>query len=158
MTYVLESPETVESPEQLVAMIPLVVSRAEMPNVIGPGIVELFAVISAQNVGVVGPWFAHHFAMTDEQFDFAICVPVSSTVVASGRVIPGVRRAALVARAVMCGPYEHLSDGWSELMSWINSRGYQPEADLWEVYLTGPESSEDSATWRTQLNRPLTVK
>jgi len=27
--------------------------------------------------------------------------------------------------------------------------------DLWERYLTGPESNPDPATWRTELNRPL---
>ena len=27
--------------------------------------------------------------------------------------------------------------------------------DLWECYTVGPESSPDSADWRTELNRPL---
>jgi len=27
--------------------------------------------------------------------------------------------------------------------------------DLWEVYVAGPESGPDPATWRTELNRPL---
>jgi effector-binding domain-containing protein len=158
MTYLLEAPEIVESPEQLVAMIPLVVARAQMPEVMGPGIGEVFAVISAQNIGVAGPWFAHHYRITDEQFDFAICVPVSSAVSATGRVVPGVRRAATVARAVLCGPYEHLGDGWGELMTWIDESAHRAESDLWEVYLSGPESSSDSTMWRTQLNRPLMVQ
>ena len=28
--------------------------------------------------------------------------------------------------------------------------------DLWECYVAGPESNPDPATWRTELNRPLT--
>ncbi len=155
MTYVLETPEIVESPEQTVAMIPIVVARSKMPEVMGPGISEVFAVVSAQNIPITGPWFAHHFEITDETFDFAICVPIATPVEPSGRVVPGTRRAALVARAVLVGPYEHLSDGWGELMAWIDRNGHQPASDLWEVYLTGPDASPDSSTWRTQLNRPL---
>ncbi len=155
MTYTLEAPELVESPQQLVAKIRLVVARDQMPVVMGPGISELFSVVGAQNIEVVGPWFAHHNAITDTEFDFAICVPVASPVAPTGRVVPGVRDAALVARAVMCGPYEHLGDGWGELMAWIESQGLQPRSDLWEVYLVGPESGDDSSKWRSELNRPL---
>jgi hypothetical protein len=54
----------------------------------------------------------------------------------ASRVVHGVRRASQVAPAVLCGAYEHLGDGWGELMSWIDAH--------------------DSSEWRTELNRPLT--
>jgi effector-binding domain-containing protein len=155
VTYRLEGLQVTDSPQQLVAKIPLVVEHGQMPSVIGPGISEVFSVISAQSISVVGPWFAHHYKITETHFDFAICVPVSSPVAASGRVIPGVRDATQVARAVLCGPYEHLSDGWSELMAWVEAEGLQPRSDLWEIYTAGPESGDDSSDWRTELNRPL---
>jgi hypothetical protein len=85
MSYILEVPRLVDSPEQLVAMIPLVVSRDQMPVVMGPGIGEIFSVVSVQGIPVTGPWFAHHYKITDTHFDFAICVPVASAVTASGR-------------------------------------------------------------------------
>jgi effector-binding domain-containing protein len=155
MSFTLEAPQIVDSPEQFVAKIPLRVERDQMPVVMGPGITEVFSVISAQSITPTGPWFAHHFEISETHFDFAICVPVASPVTASGRVIPGVRAAACVAQAVLCGPYEHLGDGWGELMAWIEAQALKPRSDLWEVYVTGPESGPDSATWRTQLNRPL---
>jgi effector-binding domain-containing protein len=155
MSYVLEAPEVVESPEQLVAKIPIVVARDQMPSVMGPGISEVFSVISAQGIEVAGPWFAHHYSITDAQFDFAICVPVVTPVAAAGRVVPGKREASTVVRAVLCGPYEHLSDGWGELMTWIDAQGHNARTDLWEVYAQGPESGDDSSKWRTELNRPL---
>lgn len=151
----LGTPRIVDSPEQLVAKIALVVPRDQMPVVMGPGISELFTVVSAQGIEVTGPWFAHHYEITDTTFDFAICVPVASPVTASGRVIPDVREAARVARAVLSGPYEGLGDGWGELMTWIAAEGLQPRTDLWEIYVTGPESGDDSSQWRTELNRPL---
>jgi effector-binding domain-containing protein len=151
----LATPQIVESPEQLVAKIALVVARDQMPVVMGPGINEVFTVLSAQGIKVTGPWFAHHYEITDTTFDFAICVPVASPVAPSGRVIPGVREAVRVARAVLSGPYEGLGDGWGEFMTWIAAEGLRPRADLWEVYTTGPESGDDSSQWRTELNRPL---
>ncbi len=126
-----------------------------MPVVMGPGISEVFSVTSAQSITPTGPWFAHHFEITETHFDFAICVPVADAITASGRVVPGVREAARVARAILCGPYEHLGDGWGELMAWIEAEGHRPRLDLWEVYATGPESGPDSSGWRTELNRPL---
>lgn len=35
---------------------------------------------------------------------------------------------------------------------------HTPAADLWEVDVAGPESSPDPATWRTELNQPLTAR
>lgn len=153
----LETPQIVDSPAQLVAKIPLVVERDQMPVVMGPGISELFTVVNAQGIEVTGPWFAHHYEISDTTFDFAICVPVASPVAPSGRVIPGLREAARVARAVLRGPYEGLGDGWGEMVAWIAAEGLRPRSDLWEVYTTGPESGDDSSQWRTELNRPLIV-
>ena len=41
-------------------------------------------------------------------------------------------------------------------MAWITAQGLAPGPDLWECYIAGPESDPDPATWRTELNRPLT--
>jgi effector-binding domain-containing protein len=88
-------------------------------------------------------------------FDFEACVPVGSPAAASGRVRPGRLPAARVARTVYRGPYEGLAGAWGELCAWIEANGLTPREDLWECYLTGPESSPDPADWRTELNRPL---
>jgi len=60
-----------------------------------------------------------------------------------------------VARTVFHGGYEDLGAAWGEFGKWISANGFTPAADLWEVYLAGPESGSDPATWRTELNRPL---
>ena len=62
-----------------------------------------------------------------------------------------------VARAVYRGPYEGLGAAWGEFNAWIAAKGHKPGPNFWEVYVAGPESSPDPATFRTQLNRPLTA-
>jgi hypothetical protein len=64
--------------------------------------------VSAQGIGLAGPWFTHHFKMDPEIFDFEICVPVTAPVDAVGRVLAGELSAVKVARTVYHGPYEGL--------------------------------------------------
>jgi effector-binding domain-containing protein len=70
-------------------------------------------------------------------------------------VEPGERPAARVARTVYHGPYVGLGPAWGEFGAWIAAEGHTPAPDLWECYLTGPESGPDPSGWRTELNRPL---
>ena len=83
-------------------------------------------------------------------------MPVTAAVSAAGRVKAGQLPAAMVARTVYHGPYEGLGPAWAEFDAWIAAEGRTPAPDLWECYVAGPESNPDPATWRTELNRPLT--
>jgi effector-binding domain-containing protein len=152
---VLDTPRITESADQLTALIPLTVPSAAIQEVMGPGIREVFAALAAQGVAPAGPWFTHHRRPPTDTFDFDICVPVAAPVAAAGRVRPGRLPAARVARAVYRGPYEGLAAAWGEFHAWVVANGHTPRADLWECYLVGPESGDDPAGWRTELNRPL---
>ncbi len=152
----IETPQIVQTTGQLMAVIRLTVPRAEIRNVMGPGLAELKATVEAQGIAHPGPWFTHHLRMDPAIFDFEICVPVTATVTATGRVQPGEWPAIKVARTVYHGPYEGLGSAWGEFDAWIVAQGLKPTPDLWECYVAGPESSSDPAAWRTQLNRPLT--
>ena len=152
----LDKPQITQTTAQLTAIIHLTIPRKEIRNVMGPGISELMAAIAAQGIAPAGPWFTHHLRMDPGIFDFEISVPVTTPVVATGRVKPGQLPAAKVARTVYHGPYEGLGEAWGEFDAWIAANGHTPASDLWECYVAGPESNPDPATWRTELNRPLT--
>jgi effector-binding domain-containing protein len=122
----------------------------------GPGIGELRAAIAAQGIAPAGPWFTHHLRMDPDTFDFEIGIPVTAPVTAAGRMKAGQLPATTVARTVFHGNYEGLGAAWGEFGAWIAAERHTPGADLWECYVAGPESSPDPATWRTELNRPLT--
>jgi effector-binding domain-containing protein len=151
----IETPEIVQTAAQLTAVIRLTVPREEIQTVMGPAIGEVFATVAAQGMAPTGPVFSHHFRMDPGIFDFEVGVPVSSPVAPAGRVKPGQLPATTVARAVYHGGYEGLGPAWGEFGDWVAANGHKPCQDLWECYVTGPESGPDPAGWRTQLNRPL---
>lgn len=151
----LDTPNIVTTPARLTAVIRLTIPRAEIRNVMGPGMRELLATLAAQGITPAGPMFSHHFRVHPDLFDFEIGVVVPVPVAPSGRVLAGEWPAATVARTVMHGGYELLAAAWPEFDDWIAAAGRIPGADLWESYLTGPEANPDPATWRTELSRPL---
>jgi effector-binding domain-containing protein len=151
----LDTPQITQTSAQQTAIIRLTVPRTEMQKVMGPGIKELMATVAAQGVGPAGPWFTHHLRRPTDTFDLEISVPVTAPVTPAGRVTGGQWPAMKVARAVYRGPYEGLAGAWGEFDAWVKANGHKPAADLWEVYVAGPESGSDPAEWRTELNRPL---
>lgn len=151
----IETPQIVQTTEQLTAVIRLTIPRSEIQQVMGPGIKELMAVVSAQGIGPVGPWLSHHLKMTPGIFDFEIAVPVLAPVTPEGRVQRGRLQAARAMRATHRGGYEGLGDAWGELDAWIAANGLTPGTDLWEVYRVGPEASQNPSDWRTELYRPI---
>ena len=151
----LDEPRIVQTERQPVAVIRLIIARAEIQNVMGPAITEVMAALAAQGIAPAGPVFSHHLRMDPEVFDFEVGVPITVPVSATGRVRASELPAATVARTVYHGDYEGLGSAWGEFMDWIAAEGHEPAQDLWECYVTGPESDPDPDTWRTELNRPL---
>ena len=151
----IEEPQVVETPAQLLATIHVETPRSNVQQVMGPGISEAMTAVREQGIGPAGPWLAHHLKMTPEVFDFDICVPVSAPVTAVGRVKPWQRPALKVVRTVYHGPYEGLGGAWHEFAGWIEAQGHKTADDLYECYVVGPESSPSPSNWRTELSRPV---
>lgn len=148
----IDRPYIVETRTQQAAVIRLTIPREEIRSVMGPAIGEVMSTVAAQGVKVAGPVFSHHFKMDPKVFDFEVGVPVESPVKAAGRVKPGALPAATVARTVYRGPYDGLGKAWGEFDSWITTNKHEPAPDLWESYVTGPESGSEPST---ELNRPI---
>ena len=151
----IDTPQITQTTAQLTAIIHLTIPREEMQNVFGPGVGELMATIAAQGIEPAGPVFTHHLRMAPDIFDFELNMPINAPVIARGRVKPSQWPAMKVARTVYHGPYEGLPAAWGKFMGWIEAEGHKPAPDLWECYMTHPDSNPDPATWRTELNRPL---
>jgi effector-binding domain-containing protein len=151
----IETPQIVSTEARHYAGLHLTVPREEIRKVMGPGLQQVYAALAALGVASAGPWFTHHFKRPDEFFDFEICVPVEKPIASSGEVEPGLWPAMRVARTVYRGSYEGLPAAWGEFEAWIAANGLRGAVDLWEQYLSGPETSRDPNRWRTELNRPL---
>lgn len=151
----IDEPQIVQASVQQTAVIHITVPRDQIREVMEPGYSELVAAVAAQGMPAGGPWFTHHLSMYPDKFDFEIGVTVPLPFYPDGRVQPGFLPAGMIARTIYRGPYEGLADAWTQLDAWIAAHGRTPRADLWEVYMEGPESQPDPANWRTELNRPL---
>ncbi len=151
----LDTPQIIQTTAQLTAVIPIVVPREKIREVMGPGLRELMSAIAAQGVSPTGPWFTHHRKMDPDIFDFEISVPVNKPVTTIGRVQPSELPARRVVRTIYHGDYEGLGEAWGEFIDWIEANGHPRAADLWECYVYGPESTSDETAYRTELNQPL---
>ncbi len=151
----LDQPQIIQTETRLIALIHLTIPKDEIRNVMGPSLRELMSTVSAQGLQPTGSWFDHHFAIAPDHWDFEIGVPLSAPVAPAGRVQSGQWPAMRAARTVFHGDYEELGVAWSEFLDWIEAHGHNPAADLYQCYLTGPESSPDPANWRTELIKPL---
>src|SRR3982074_703141 len=152
----LATPEIIQTNAQAAAVIRLTIPRSERMRVFGPAVGDLMTTLAAQGVEPVGAVFAHHLRMPPDTFDFELGVKVAAPVKAAGRMKPGQLPAVKVARAGYSGPYDGLPSAWGEFARWMKANGHEQAENLWEVYSIGPQSTPDSANWRTELNRPLT--
>jgi effector-binding domain-containing protein len=151
----IDTPIITQSTARHTAVIHLTIPRNEIQLAMGPAICEVMAAVAAQGAAPAGPVFSHHFKMDPETFDFEVGVPVAAPVVASGRVKPSELPAATVAQTIYQGPYEGLGAAWGEFCGWLKANNHATAPNLWEFYVSGPESSPDPSNWRTELNQPL---
>lgn len=151
----LDTPKVVTTELQMTAFIRIKVPRSEIREVMGPSRKELQDEVAAQGIAMTGPWFTHHLQLNPATFDFELSVPVAKPVKPAGRMQPGEWPAMKMAQAVYAGPFEGLGAAWKEFDRWIWDQGLTPAEDLWERYVTGPETSSDPAAWRTELSRRL---
>ncbi|WP_146618058.1 GyrI-like domain-containing protein [Lujinxingia litoralis] len=152
----LDAKEIISTRAKPSAVIRMTIAREMMPELFGPALEEIFDQLRTQGVISSGPAYAYHLRMDPEVFDFEAGVTVASPVTPAGRVEAGELPAhSQVARATYTGPYEGLGPAWGEFDGWVKEEGHTPEESLWEVYISGPESSTDPSTWRTDLYRPL---
>ncbi|MBY0506977.1 MAG: GyrI-like domain-containing protein [Bryobacteraceae bacterium] len=151
----IEHPVVTETVAQLAAVMQLAIPRNQIQAAMGPGLSEIMETLEAQGIRPAGPWFTHHFKMDPATFDFEICVPVTASVTPVGRVKAGAFPVLTVVRTTYHGGYEGLGAAWGEFKAWIATHGHTTGPDLFECYVVGPDTSPNSADWRTVLWQPL---
>jgi effector-binding domain-containing protein len=151
----IEKPEIVQTIPILTAALYARVPAKEIQNQMGLLLRELSDELRSQGIKPAGPWFTHHLRGPSEFFDFEVCFPVGSSIRANGRVKPGRWPAMKMVRTTYHGGYEGLAGGWQDFMAEIKSMGLQVSPEIWEVYLTGPDTTNEPDQWRTELSRAI---
>jgi effector-binding domain-containing protein len=104
----IDTPQLIQTEEQLTAVIHLTVPRAEISNVMGPAIAEIMSTIAAQGAIITGPCLSYHQKRPADVFDFEVGFPVSQPITAAGRVKMSKLPAVKVVRTIYQGGYEGL--------------------------------------------------
>jgi effector-binding domain-containing protein len=151
----IDKPINVRTEAMPAAVIRFTIPRDQIQQVMGPAIQEVMQAVTTQGIGPAGPLFSHHFKMSPETFDFEVGVPVTTPVLPKGRVYASGLPATTVIRTVYTGPYEGLGEAWGEFVEQVELDGHQLAENLWECYLSGPETGTDASTYRTELNKPV---
>jgi effector-binding domain-containing protein len=140
---------------------PIVIARTETtPDKIGPTYGELIAEVSAslarRSIPTAGPSFGRYFDYSNDHVDMAVGFPVEGAVEDDGRVVAGELPGGRVAVVTHVGPYTRLGGAYRAIKAWMAEHGAATGGPPWEVYVTGPAQTSDSATWRTDIVQPIT--
>jgi effector-binding domain-containing protein len=134
------------------AIIHLVIPGREMPKYMDPAIVEILQLLGEQGISPAGPLFSYHHRRPSDTFDFDIGFPVAQPIREGGRVVNGSLPGGQVVRSVYQGPYDGLSQAWTELQEWVRKEGLSESGRFYESYITNPDEVNDPAQYRTELN------
>ncbi|TAK35638.1 MAG: MerR family transcriptional regulator [Chloroflexota bacterium] len=119
---------------------------------------ELFAYLGRRGVRPAGPPMAIYFdtEFKERDADVEAAIPIADRINADGRVsvreLPGAESTAIV---VHHGSYETIGEAYTALMEWVQLNGYCIVGPIREVYLRGPESGGDPASYVTEVQIPV---
>ena len=129
----------------------------------GPWLSKIYPVIAGQlatrHTGPAGPPFARLRSLGDGRFDVEAGFPATDPLAADGpfgavAVVQSELPGGRVAVTTHVGPYDQIEPAYQALAAWLIEHGGEPVGDPWEVYLSGPPTEPDPATWRTEVLQP----
>ena len=103
-----------------------------------------------------GPPFAIYHAFGPDTMDAEICVPVEGTYPVTGRIQARILPATQVARTVHIGPYDDLGAAYEAVTAWVSTHPFEASGPVQERYQTGPGDGASAATYRTEVEQPIT--
>ena len=119
---------------------------------------EVFAHLGQHGVRPAGPPLGiyHDEEFRERDADVEVAVPVAGSLPKGERVtvheLPAIEE---MAGTVYQGPYEAIGEAYNQLMAWIEANGYRITGPCREVYIQGPESGRDPATYVTEVQFPV---
>lgn len=142
--------------EQPVAAVRSRVRMDELPDAFSSAFHRVFAALAEAGIRASGAPYARYRGMPTDTVDVEIGFPVESPFPGSGDVIGETLPAGRAVEALHSGDYDSLRGTYEEVERWMRAHDVIPSDQMWEVYLSGPESDPDPATWRTRIVWPVT--
>ncbi len=119
---------------------------------------KAFAQLGQQGLKPAGAPLAMYYdtEFHERNIDVEVAIPVAtspteSTPVSCVRQLPG----GTVACLVHPGAYDSIGSAYATVLTWIQSNGYRVTGACREIYLRGPESGNDPASYVTEIQFPV---
>lgn len=145
--------ETIEA--QHAAVIRAEVPMQDLTTVFDRGFHETARVAAEQDIAIVGAPFGFYPRMPTDTVEVLVGFPVAAPVTPDGEVtnfeLPGGR----AATGMHLGSYDDLDQTYEELQGWAATEGIELADQMWESYLSDPETDPDPSTWQTRITWPL---
>jgi effector-binding domain-containing protein len=118
---------------------------------------EMFQYLASQGVQPAGPPCAiyHDHEFKERDADVEIAVPLAVDVPATDRIVMREMPAVELATCIAAGPYEDVGQAYEALMGWVEANGYRLAGPPREVYLRGPNETDDSSQYLTEVQFPI---
>lgn len=110
--------------------------------------------LAASQAGPAGPPFARFRPLGDGRYAVEAGFPATGRFDGSGEVMPAELPGGQVAVTTHIGAYHQIEHAYQALTGWLAEHGGEPAGDPWEVYLSGPPTNPDPASWRTEVLQP----
>ena len=107
---------------------------------------------------IAGPPLAiyHDMEYREKDVDIEVAIPISTTVPLPDPIkVSDLTAEAKVASMIHRGPYEKLHEAYQAMMAWCETNGYEMAGPDREVYLTGPNDTQDPVNYLTELQQPV---
>jgi DNA-binding transcriptional MerR regulator len=143
-------------PALTTAAIRATVDHAAVLTWYGAAMAELDRALGTAGMTATGPagGLYHHELFTDERGEAVVYVPVADPR-PSGRVQPFVVPARELAVTVHHGPHDDIDVSYGVLGSYVTEHELAVAGPVQEIYLVGPQHTEDSSAWRTEIGWPI---
>ena len=116
---------------------------------------KAFAQLGQQGLKPAGAPFALYYdtEFHEQNVDVEVAIPVGAAPANSAAVrqLPG----GTVACVVYQGGYDSIGSVYATLIAWIERNGYRITGACREIYLRGPESGNDPASYMTEVQFPV---
>jgi effector-binding domain-containing protein len=132
-----------------------VVKMADLTDYFGRAFGAASAELQRQGVTPAGAPLALYHGMPTDTVDVTAGFPVAGPVRAGdGTTVTPLPVGPAVA-TVYVGPYDGMTRTYDEIAAWLQAEKLTPRPDMWEEYLTDPDTNPDPATWQTRIVFPL---
>jgi len=108
-------------------------------------------------VGPAGAWYGDGQGIDHD--DLAMVAWMAADGPVPGDESAGIDHAELpatrLAVALHVGPYDDMTDAYGALGAWVTEHGRTVTGPLQELYLLGPDTTDDPSMWRTEVGWPV---